>query len=160
MHFRSLPRSVATIYGSVAEDPKRVSYSKRDTITSRSAKPHWAVFPAYRYRSRAICQWCWMVFRTCSAEDLCAFKTLSVYWSTVCKLRTLTFVSSFGRVDSTPSQWRATVVIFANVSAIFWVHNLLGTSTRIFPTSYTMNRQPKYTVGKVVDDLYELRSEI
>jgi hypothetical protein len=40
------------------------------------------------------------------------------------------------------------------------LHNLLGADTLIFPPDRTMCRQPKYRVGDVSGDLYELRSEI
>jgi len=40
------------------------------------------------------------------------------------------------------------------------VHNLLGADTLIFPPDKIMSRQPKYKVGDVSGDLYELRSEI
>lgn len=40
------------------------------------------------------------------------------------------------------------------------LHNLLGANTPIFPPDKIMNRQPKYKVKDVSDDLYELRSEI
>jgi hypothetical protein len=40
------------------------------------------------------------------------------------------------------------------------LHNLLGAGASIFPPDKIMGRQPKYTVGDVSGDLYELRSEI
>jgi hypothetical protein len=38
--------------------------------------------------------------------------------------------------------------------------NLLGADTFVFPPDRFFNRQPRYTVGDVVKDLFELRSEI
>jgi hypothetical protein len=53
-------------------------------------------------------------------------------------------------------------LIMANKRSEFCerIFNLLGENTRIFPQDDILNRQPKYTVGDVADDLYELRSEI